>query len=316
MKLVSVIVPVYNVENYVERCLNSLVQQTYPNLEIIVVNDGSSDNSLSICERYARDYANVSVYSQINGGLSAARNTGLKYAHGAYVMFVDSDDYVSLSCIEMMVKHMEECDICEPCNMSIDENNVISDYNYHSIGNIQDYDLSKDNAALMRAALFVRGNMYRMDFLNGLFFPEGLVHEDIYYSTILFNRVKRIYVEPEAIYYYFIRSDSIMNKANNKMFDMFKIMKRLYAYYEEHDLKNYELLEKVYVRNFLISVMFKRARNIDPKYYDERSQVCDEALKFLDTYLSNYKNNPYISFKEKLAITLLRFKVMRMFIWR
>ena len=176
--------------------------------------------------------------------------------------------------------------------------------------------LENDKKTLLRAAMFVRGNMYRKDFLDGLKFPVGLVHEDIYYSTILFQKVKRIaYVESEK-YYYFIRSDSIMNKANDKMFYMFNVMKLLHTYFKEHQITNYEFLEKVYVRNFVIAVLFKKAKNIDSKYYKKRNEVCVEALRFLDKELSGYKNNPFITPKEKLAILVLKVPMLRKLVWR
>ena len=106
--LISIIVPVYNVGQYLPQCMDSLVNQTYQNLEIICVNDGSSDNSLSILESYAGQDERITVISQENGGLSAARNTGIKAAAGEYIMFVDSDDWIDLDTCEMCCRAAEE----------------------------------------------------------------------------------------------------------------------------------------------------------------------------------------------------------------
>ena len=106
--LVSVIVPVYNVEKYVAKCLDSLISQTYDNIQIIIVNDGSSDRSLDIVERYKNIDSRVKVYNKKNGGLSDARNTGIKYAEGEFICFVDSDDWVSNDYVEALISMFEE----------------------------------------------------------------------------------------------------------------------------------------------------------------------------------------------------------------
>lgn len=110
MKKISIIVPVYNVEKYLAKCIDSLLAQTYTNLEIILVNDGSCDNSLSICEQYARQDSRIVIVDKLNGGLSSARNAGLDKASGDYVGFVDSDDYVDKNMFEVLVSNMEKYD--------------------------------------------------------------------------------------------------------------------------------------------------------------------------------------------------------------
>ena len=107
-ELVSVIIPVYNVEKYLSKCLDSIVNQTYNNLQIILVNDGTKDNSLEICQNYQNKDSRIQVINKENGGLSSARNKGLEYAEGKYCLFVDSDDYVELDLIESAVSKMEE----------------------------------------------------------------------------------------------------------------------------------------------------------------------------------------------------------------
>ena len=102
---ISIIIPVYNVENYLAECLNSVVNQTYRNIEIIIVNDGSTDNSFSIIQQYQLQDERIKIINQENQGLSAARNAGMKVASGEYLWFVDSDDYVAINACEEFVKH-------------------------------------------------------------------------------------------------------------------------------------------------------------------------------------------------------------------
>ena len=132
MVKISVIVPVYNVEKYLDKCLNSLVNQTLKDIEIIVINDGSPDNSQTIIECYSKKYSNVKSYVKRNGGISDARNYGLKYASGEYIAFVDSDDYVDLSMMEKLYNKAIEnsYDIVE-CNLHMvdDNGNLLKDVN-------------------------------------------------------------------------------------------------------------------------------------------------------------------------------------------
>ena len=111
---VSVIVPVYNVEQYLARCLDTVLAQTYENLEVICVNDGSTDNSLNILEHYARFDSRIKIVNKENGGLGSARNAGIKEAEGKYILFLDSDDYIASFAVEHLVKNAEKnnADIC------------------------------------------------------------------------------------------------------------------------------------------------------------------------------------------------------------
>ncbi len=316
MEKVSVIVPIYNIESVVKRCVDSLVKQTYENLEIILVDDGSRDHSTIIAKEYSKEYANVKFIMQDNKGLSGARNTGLKEASGDLICFVDGDDYVSPDFIAKMVEALGDADMVEPLNMVVDEYGKLTDYNYHSPADVNDYDFQNHPELLAKLAMYVRGNLYRRDLINGLEFPEGLVHEDIYYSSILFTRLAHVQYCPSAVYYYYMRRDSIMNLQNNKMFNMFDIMKRIKEYYDKNELHRYYfLLEKVYVRNFLVATMIKKAKKVEEKYKDERKRVCKEGLRYLDENLPDYKKNPLITWKEKLAVKALRFGLFRFVLW-
>ena len=106
MKLVSVVIPVYNVEKYVEKCLDSVINQTYQNLEIIIVNDGSTDNSLSVCQKKKLSDSRIKLINKENGGLSSARNAGIECAQGEFICFIDSDDWIELDYIEVLLNGM------------------------------------------------------------------------------------------------------------------------------------------------------------------------------------------------------------------
>ena len=109
-KKVSIIVPVYNIENYIEGCIKSLVYQTYNKIEIILVNDGSTDNSLSVCERFAVSDNRIKIVNKANGGLSSARNSGIDVANGDFIMFIDGDDYIACNTLSELVLQIEKYD--------------------------------------------------------------------------------------------------------------------------------------------------------------------------------------------------------------
>ena len=113
MNTISIIVPVYNVEAYLEKCVESLIHQTYRSLQIILVNDGSTDNSLTIAEQLAAKDSRIELYSQPNQGLSAARNTGMQYAIGEYISFIDSDDYIALDFYESLINAIGDYDFIQ-----------------------------------------------------------------------------------------------------------------------------------------------------------------------------------------------------------
>lgn len=229
--LISVIVPVYNVEKYVGRCLNSIIHQSYTNLEIIVINDGSTDNSLSVCEEYAAKDKRIKLITQENKGLSGARNTGLRNYTGEYVTFVDSDDWIHKDMIEyvydILIRHDVEMSLC--ANLRVSEEIVI-DKNYQIIN---DTIFSCDE--FMR--MFLNGTVtacwarfFRKDIISGFEFPEGLNCEDFVYMYEVIRRIKKgVGFVEHPLYYYFVRSDSIVNgNFGIKKFDQYYSAKRLF----------------------------------------------------------------------------------------
>ena len=113
-KLISIIIPVYNSENYLKKCIDSVLSQTYKDIEVIIVNDGSKDNSDKICKNYADQDSRIKYYSQKNSGVSVTRNNGIKYSSGAYIAFLDSDDYIESNFCEIMLRELEKesSDMC------------------------------------------------------------------------------------------------------------------------------------------------------------------------------------------------------------
>lgn len=217
--LVSVIVPVYNVERYLDACISSIVDQTYRNLDIIIVDDVSPDHCPELCDRWAAKDARIRViHRERNGGLSAARNSGIDAMRGSYVSFVDSDDVIAPEMIETLVSdafaHDADIVSCGANKVTEDLGTVIApmappthtftgeqalDDFLHCTGNILDCAWGK----LYRATLLERSDALR--------FPIGLNSEDFYFNAIAFHLANRVHVEGKALYQYRMRPGSITN---------------------------------------------------------------------------------------------------------
>ena len=287
---VSIIVPVYNVEKYLEKCLDSLVNQTFKNIEIIIVNDGSTDNSEKIINKYCQKYHNIrNIYIE-NHGQGFARNIGMKNATGDYFMFVDSDDYVDKTIVQKLVSAIANSDIAV-CNIYKVINNKKKLFiNYH---NYQD-----DQINLMLSHPGPVAKLYNKSVLNNIRFLENVYYEDLSFTPLVAINTKKISYVNEALYYYIIHDNSTMqqNKFNPKMDDIFKVMD--YLSLKLHDYK--EELQYLYIEHLLYSAVL---RYIDfPK--------CNDRLKKINLIIKsmpNWNQNKYYklkSFKFKLICEL------------
>ena len=213
--LISVIVPVYNVAQYLEKSIASIQQQTYQNLEIILVDDGATDESGRLCEKIAEQDERVLVYHKENEGLSQARNDGLKQAHGDYVIFIDSDDYIHPEMIASLYQQLvkEDADVSS-CGVM----NVYANSESPQTENQDDYFVC-DTETFLREYLIgekipgtICNKLIKKEVAAQLTFPKGLIYEDAYYHFDLIKVAKKYVVNTNPYYYYFHRGDSITTK--------------------------------------------------------------------------------------------------------
>lgn len=223
--MVSVIIPIYNVEKYLRECVDSVIRQTYADLEIILVDDGSPDHCGAICDEYALIDERVVVIHKENGGLSDARNAGFAEAHGEYVYFLDSDDALKQDAIEHLVKRIEE----ESAEMIFFDAETIyedfEDQNYQEEikrKNVYNTDVGASVwKALLDNAEFwscVPLHFFRSDFLkqNKLSFEKGMMHEDELFTAMTYVRAKRVAQERTVLYCRRLRANSIMSQKNSE----------------------------------------------------------------------------------------------------
>lgn len=212
--LISIIIPVYKVEKYLSRCLDSIVNQTYRNLEIILIDDGSPDKCPSICDEYAYRDERIKVVHKRNEGLAEVRNVGLAVATGDYVTFVDSDDFVSPNYVELLYNGVVACgaDVsvvsCRRFSESDSFDVVCENSNF--------YEISLKNAIQTYASLnpditFITawGKLYKKSLFAGLSYPKGKLYEDSFTTYKLLHRSSKIVFSNAVCYYYFVREDSI-----------------------------------------------------------------------------------------------------------
>lgn len=230
----SIIIPVFNVEKYIERCITSCINQNLPEneYEIIVVNDGSPDNSPQIAENIAKNYKNIIIIHRINGGLSAARNTGLKVAKGEYVWFVDSDDWIETNCLKQLTDTLlrENLDA-----LVINGIRVINDeFRPNPPRVLTNKTMSGKeylNNTLVNCAAVI--TIYKRSILinNELWFMEGIYHEDAEFTPRAYHYIKKISIKNFHFYYNLLNAASITQTINPKKgFDLIKVACSLYNF--------------------------------------------------------------------------------------
>ena len=276
---ISVVVPIYNVEAQIKICVDSIINQTYKNIEIILVDDGSPDSCPMICDDYANLDSRIKVIHKLNGGLSDARNAGIKVATGDYILFVDSDDYIELNSCERFVNTVMK----DYPDMIVGEAiKVFSDKVEHlRHTNLLENKIYTGNEVLklciqknqMQAPSVL--NLYKKSFIyeNSLFFKKGILHEDMEYMPRIFLRAKKVKYLKGYFYNYILREDSITQgqKSNKNAYYLFEIYEEWQALFEQvkdKKIRNclFGFLMKCYLntcREFKIAKKNKNIFNLD-----------------------------------------------------
>ncbi len=251
---ISIIVPVYQVEKYLEKCINSILAQTYKNLEIILVDDGSTDNCPAICDRFQAEDPRIKVIHQENGGLSHARNVGMEHATGDFIGFVDSDDWIEPNMYEVLMSALQEtgADVAV-CNRQVEyEDSKPMQINQKS----PEKKLYSPEDALRKifngenSIFFYAWNkLYKRNVLADIEFPKGKLHEDIPWTTQVIGNAKGIVSIDCPLYHYIKRSESLTcndSMAIRRGMDIIEMFTRQIAYIHEH----YPNLEKLAIIKF------------------------------------------------------------------
>lgn len=317
MVKVSAIVPVYKVERYLDICLESLINQTFEDFEVICVNDGSPDNSINILRQYAKLDKRIKIFSQKNSGLSAARNLGLSQAEGEYITFVDSDDYLSPVAIERMYDNIfqNKSDYMFSYVYQVFPDKGV----YWEMPNIKDFTkhiktpvFSENDLGAEFYLKFIYSawaKMYRKDFIKDFSFPKGLIFEDFPFFAQCYLNAKKISYDFEPLYFYRKSKDSLISNAGKNFLDIFEINKIVTDIFEKSGkMEKYRtillvsqmetaLIRTLETRGLVKKEMFKRLQDayskIDFSKYD---------MNILE------KKNIYHAYKEILGKTYNDFR--------
>lgn len=288
---VSVIIPIYNAEKYLDKCLKSLVSQSLKEIEIIAINDGSTDNSLQIIKKYHKKYpSKIIIIDNQNNGIGKTRNIGIEIARGEYITFIDSDDYVTLNMLERCYLHAInnnlELVVCNYYEINESDNSVKEILLKH----FQVNNLSENRNLLFEINSAPWNKLYKRSLFDNekIRFPEKIKYEDLGLIPIILNEAKGIGSINVFGNYYLIRSKSETTTIDKRIYDIFKILDIVNSYYKKNSYFNDELeflnISKIFV--YTIS-----QRNISNK--KAREDFIDEAFKYLNTNFPNWRNNKY-----------------------
>ena len=296
--LISVIVPIYNVEKYLEKCIKSIINQTYKNLEIILVDDGSPDNCGKICDEFAERDKRIKVIHKENGGLSDARNFGLNVASGDYISFVDSDDYINEKMYEILFSEIKKNDsdivFCDYIKFSEDNiNNFVPEKYDIIIHDKYSYlNLYYDNGHKHEKAVVAWGKLYKRKLFDNIIYPKGkrgedeLTHYKIFYGTDKIVEVKL------KLYYYLVRKDSLSSDWYTKP----------RHYMVEALIEELEFFKRNKDKKLEIIVATKLLRELKHNY-NLKQKSTEKYLSFFKKYFEEYKDdityNKIIEFYKK-----------------
>ena len=284
----SVIIPVYNVERYLKECLDSVCNQTLEDIEIICINDGSTDNSLDILNEYAAKDNRIKIISKENGGQATARNLGIKEAQGEYIAFVDSDDFIEPEMFEKLYSKAKADNLdlvmCKIATYDNQTGEIKDNVWYYMLGVFRDFEKDifshKDTHDFTcEIAVTPYNKIYKTSILkdNDILFPEGLIFEDEKFFYDVYLRAKRVSIVDEFLYYYRInRKGSTVDIAKeNDYTDIVPISKQIRETFRQTD--NYEDYKILLVNRFL-HLQLARFTQTSPKYKEKFFNLIKEDL--------------------------------------
>ncbi|QSB27960.1 glycosyltransferase family 2 protein [Flavobacterium sp. CLA17] len=308
--LISIVIPVYKVEKYLRRCIESVLSQTYKFYELILVDDGSPDNCPAICDEYAGIYENIIVIHKENQGVSAARNSGIEAAKGKYITFIDSDDFVDESFLEIL-------------KTTLDVHNVsISMCSYKRVNDSSQIEKSKKNEVKVindfeamnmllddQSKCAPWGKLYEINLFQDLRFPVGKIMEDMFVMPVIFEKAKFLSIGSQELYFYNQEGESITRSTfNYNKLDMVEAA----DFWKKHTSLHYpELSEKASIHFFTVIInncMYLTKADDSygkSKYYEYKAEI-----------LNSYKhiiNSKYTTRNTRIKVILLKFNLFRLF---
>lgn len=296
--LVSVIIPVYNVEQYLKCCLDSVVSQTYKKIEIILIDDGSTDNSGRICDEYANEDTRIRVIHQVNGGQALARNNAMKYVNGDYILYVDSDDILTKDHIEYLVNLQQKYDAelvqCEMIKFRTE--NQLVDFEQSQNKNVRNKEeLFNTQEALIQFSYQKKftpapwGKLIKRELMKGLQFPVGIGYEDMAIMYKVIGSARKLVYSSKVCYYYRQHQNSTMHtEFSDKKVDRIRIAEQFLNYMKENYPQNFI---QAYTRYDLAQLQLLMELPFGDRYKDIKKTAYDN-LKRTRRIMINDKEAP------------------------
>ena len=286
--LISIIIPVYNVEKYLERCIESVISQTYKNLEIILVDDGSTDSSGKLCDEFAQKDDRIKVIHKKNGGISDARNVGIEQVTGKYVGFADSDDYLEKDMIETLynlsVKH--DADISIVSYYEMYNNKLISVRDSGKLEILDRVEAIRELLIDTKIQSYAWNKLFKRELFEGLEFPKGRNFEDIATTLLLFEKSEKVVLLEKPKYYYLRRDNSIVGTRNAKTYlDYLDVIYDKYCYLKD----KYPEIELYNAYNYCINMIWVYTIIVSFEI-DEAYEEFTKKYKLLKELIEKYEN--------------------------
>ena len=311
--LISVVIPVYNVEQYLPKCIESIMNQTYKNLEIILVNDGSTDGSQKICEEYKSLDNRIKVINKENGGLSDARNVGIDNSSGNYITFIDSDDYIDDDYVYTLYKSL----ISYNADMSIASHKII--YPKRIIDKATDEKFCANSKKVLEKILYDEGidlsawgKLYKKSLFNNIKFPKGRLFEDSATTYRLIDESKKIAVNSKSVYNYVIRKNSISNEMfSEKKMDLITSTMEMTEFIK----KKYPELEKGCERRLMYAYLSTLTQLAKTK--ETNSSMQAKLMNYIKKNKGRVLKDKRIPKRDRIGIisTMLGFKFYK-YMWK
>ncbi|MCI9177744.1 MAG: glycosyltransferase family 2 protein [Clostridia bacterium] len=299
---ISIIVPVYNVEKYVRKCLESLIHQTYQNIEIIIVNANSTDRSKEICEEFAKKDSRIIIVNQENKGISVVRNTGLELASGKYIGFVDSDDYIKKDMFEILYHNMQktEADISVCSFVKVKEDEQFIEKQQEKADILQyNKEQALEQLVSEKIGSYVWNKLYKRELFFNIQFPVGRKMEDLAVMYLIFEKANKIVLTHKIEYYYLQRTSSILGNINlGLVLDVREFTNERYSYISN----KYPQLKQVCIKNRIENIYIYH-RNL----CQIREHTVYNSKEFLEEYhfyKENYKKLKKEILKDKKSMIL------------
>lgn len=294
MTKISIIIPVYNGEKYIKKCLDSIKSQTFQDYEVLIINDGSKDNTKKIIETYLED-DRFKLYNRTNHGIGSSRNFGIEKSKGNYICFIDSDDYVDLNYLEKLYTKInsDKLDMVV-CNY-IELNEELNIEKKVKINEFANTTINKNPELLLEINKSPWNKIYKKNIIKNIKFPENLKYEDTEFLLKVMKNAKIGYIN-EYLNYYIIHSNSETTTMDKRVFDILTIIKNIRDFYENSNSNI-----KEYINRMTLQIL--TTYTIQQKYQKDKklaNKFINNAFEYIEDNIPNYKQNEYFKSLNKI----------------